>query len=92
MPNAKTHHSSAQMPRFTHSGIKKKVTTHVPRKGAGTHMAKENPRLAREQLGITQKVFEKHYNQPTVGDRIEHRDLVLGAQPTPRTTWRSRVP
>ncbi|MFA5944346.1 MAG: tyrosine-type recombinase/integrase [Candidatus Thermoplasmatota archaeon] len=62
--------------------IRKNVTTHVPRKSVGTHMAKENPRLAREQLGITQKVFEKHYNQPTLEDRMDRRDLLPGASAT----------
>lgn len=59
--------------------LRKRVTTHVPRKSVGTHMAKENPRLAREQLGITQKVFEKHYNQPSLEDRMDRRDLLPGA-------------
>jgi integrase len=62
------------------SGIQKNVTTHLFRKSVGTHMGKENPRLAREQLGITAKVFDRHYNQPTVKDRIERRDLLMGSQ------------
>lgn len=61
------------------AGLQKRVTTHVPRKSVGTHMARENPRLAREQLGITAKVFEKHYNQPTIDDRLARRDLLPGA-------------
>ena len=61
------------------AGIKKRVTTHVLRKSVGTHMGKQNPRLAREQLGITAKVFDLHYNQPTVQDRVERRDLLIGA-------------
>ena len=62
------------------AGIRKPVTTHLFRKSVGTHMAKENPRLAREQLGITAKVFEAHYNQPTIKDRLDRRDLLMGAE------------
>jgi integrase len=58
------------------AGIESRVTTHVIRKSAGTIMARENARYAMEQLGITAKVFEKHYNQPTIEDRLERRDLV----------------
>jgi site-specific recombinase XerD len=64
------------------AGLKKKVTTHVLRKSVGNHMGKQNPRLAREQLGITEKVFQAHYNQPTVADRVERRDLLIGAAVT----------
>ncbi|MCA1820120.1 MAG: site-specific integrase, partial [Halobacteriales archaeon] len=60
------------------AGIRKPVTTHLFRKSVGTHMAKENPRLAREQLGITHKVFEAHYNQPNFKDRLDRRDLLMG--------------
>ncbi len=60
------------------AGLRKRVTTHVPRKSVGTHMARDNPRLAREQLGITAKIFEKHYNQPTIDDRMARRDLLPG--------------
>jgi site-specific recombinase XerD len=59
--------------------VQKPVTTHVIRKSTGTLMARENPRLAREQLGITQKVFERHYNQPTIADRMARRDIIPGA-------------
>lgn len=58
------------------AGITDPLTSHVVRKSAGTLMARQNPRYAREQLGITAKVFEKHYNQPTIEDRLERRDLV----------------
>lgn len=58
------------------AGFMDRVTTHVIRKSSGTIMARQNPRYAREQLGITAKVFEKHYNQPTIEDRLERRDLV----------------
>lgn len=48
-------------------------------------MARQNARYAREQLGITPKVFEAHYNQPTVENHLERRDLVpvVGTQPGP---------
>ncbi|HUR24993.1 MAG TPA: tyrosine-type recombinase/integrase [Candidatus Thermoplasmatota archaeon] len=69
----------------TLAGIRKNVTTHVTRKSVGTHMGKENPRLAREQLGITDKVFQRHYNQPTVKDRIDRRDLLIGAEGSAKT-------
>lgn len=59
--------------------VRKHVTTHIIRKSSGTLMARENPRLAREQLGVTEKVFEKHYNQPTIKDRMTRRDIVPGA-------------
>jgi hypothetical protein len=55
------------------------VRPHTLRKSVGTHMGKRNEVLAREQLGITDKVFKKHYFQPTVDDRIERRDLLLDA-------------
>lgn len=66
------------------AGINKVVTTHVPRKTVGTHVAKENPKMAQLQLGITQKVFERNYNQPTLKDRMDRRDLLPGAQPGSR--------
>ena len=67
------------------AGFTSRLTTHGIRKSAGTIMARQNPRYAREQLGITPKVFEAHYNQPTVEDRLERRDLVpaVGAQAGP---------
>lgn len=58
------------------AGFLDRVTSHVIRKSSGTFMARQNPRYAREQLGITAKVFEKHYNQPTIEDRLDRRDLV----------------
>jgi hypothetical protein len=39
--------------------------------------------LAREQLGITDKVFQKHYNQPALEDRLQHHDLLMGDEETP---------
>lgn len=73
------------------AGVQKDVTTHLFRKSVGTHIAKENPRLAREQLGITQKVFERHYNQPSVQDRIERRDLLMGSDPAESSELQARV-
>ena len=42
-------------------------------------MGKDNPKMAAEQLGITGKIFDKHYNQPDLDDRIARRDLLPGA-------------
>lgn len=67
------------------AGLLKPVTSHVLRKSTGTLMASENPRLAREQLGITEKVFEKHYNQPNILDRLARRDIIPGATRRSRT-------
>ena len=58
------------------AGFDAKLTTHGIRKSAGTIMARTNERYAREQLGITKKVFDQNYNQPTVEARLERRDLV----------------
>lgn len=70
----------------TMAGIRKKVTTHMLRKSVGTHIAKQNPRFAQDQLGITAKIFEAHYNQPTLDDRLERRDILPGAvTAAPRT-------
>lgn len=60
------------------AGISKYISTHVVRKSVGTHMGKYNPRFAQEQLGITMKIFEGHYNQPTIDDRAERRDILPG--------------
>lgn len=65
------------------AGIRKSVTTHAIRKAAGTLIAKHNPRLAQEQLGITERVFNRHYNQPTLQDRIDRRDILPGGEWTP---------
>lgn len=68
------------------AGIRKRTTSHVLRKSVGTHIAKHNPRFAQDQLGITAKIFEAHYNQPTLEDRLERRDILPGAvTASPRT-------
>lgn len=67
------------------AGINKPVSTHVVRKSAGTFMARHNSRYAREQLGISEKVFEKHYNVPLIEDRLSRRDLLPGSDWTPKT-------
>lgn len=67
------------------AGVRKEVTTHVIRKSVGTHIGKENPKLAKEQLGITDEVYERHYNQPTVEDRKQRRDLLPSADERPST-------
>jgi integrase len=64
------------------AGLKKKVTTHVLRKSTGTHMARKDPKLAREQLGISLKVFNETYDQPRLKDRLEQRDIIPGASAT----------
>lgn len=58
------------------AGITKRVSTHVIRKSVGTIMARENPKLAQLQLGITSYVFNVHYNQPLLEDRLKRRDLL----------------
>lgn len=65
------------------AGVKKKISSHVIRKSAGTLMARENPKLAQEQLGITEKIFNRHYNQPLLEDRIARRDILPGAAASP---------
>jgi integrase len=68
------------------AGLNKNVTSHVFRKSAGTIMALVNPKLAQEQLGITENVFNRHYNQPLLEDRLAHREILPGvaaARPSP---------
>lgn len=68
------------------AGLNKNVTSHVFRKSAGTLMALVNPKLAQEQLGITENVFNRHYNQPLLEDRLAHREILPGvttAHPSP---------
>jgi site-specific recombinase XerD len=60
------------------AGLNKKVTSHVFRKSAGTLMALINPKLAQEQLGITETVFNRHYNLPLLEDRLAHREILPG--------------
>ena len=65
------------------AGIRKQISSHVIRKSAGTIMARENPKLAQEQLGVTEKIFNRHYNQPLLEDRIARRDILPGAESSP---------
>lgn len=67
------------------AGIRKKVTSHVLRKSVGTLIANQNPKMAMQQLGISQRVFERHYNLPLLKDRLERRDLLPGPRWNPRT-------
>lgn len=68
------------------AGLDQEIWNHLLRKSVGTHIAKINPRLAADQLGITSKVLEAHYNMPTVEDRIERRDIIPGSN------WRPTSP
>ena len=67
------------------AGIKKRVSTHIIRKSVGTLIARENPKFAQLQLGITAEVFNEHYNQPILEDRLAKRDILPGAAWTPKT-------
>lgn len=60
------------------AGVHKPVSTHVVRKSVGTLMGRDNPKLAQLQLGISEAVFNAHYNQPLLEDRLARRDLVPG--------------
>ena len=46
-------------------------------------MARENPKLAQEQLGISAAVFNLHYNQPSLEDRLMRRDILPAVGPPP---------
>lgn len=67
------------------AGIRKPISTHVIRKSVGTLMGRENPKLAQLQLGITAKVFNAHYNQPLLEDRLAKRNILPGSGWKPRT-------
>lgn len=67
------------------AGIGKLVTTHVIRKSAGTLIGRENPKFAQLQLGISAEVFNRHYNQPLIEDRMAKRDILPGASWQPST-------
>lgn len=61
------------------AGVRKNVTTHVFRHSTGTLIGLENPKLAMMQLGVTEKVFQRHYNKPTLKDRLTRRDVLPGS-------------
>ena len=65
--------------------------TRVIRKSVRTIIAKQNPRFARDQLGISNRVFEEHYNQPTIEDRLERGEILPGYGWYPSRTMRRRA-
>lgn len=67
------------------AGIKKPVSTHIIRKSVGTLIGRENPKFAQMQLGITADVYNEHYNQPILEDRLEKRDILPGSKWKPTT-------
>lgn len=67
------------------AGIQKRVTTHVLRKSAGTLIGRENPKFAQLQLGISAEVFNRHYNQPMLEDRLANRRILPGGNWKPTT-------
>lgn len=50
-----------------------------------TLIGRENPKLAQLQLGISAEIFNRHYNQPLLEDRMAKRDILPGADWTPKT-------
>ncbi|HEX9816787.1 MAG TPA: tyrosine-type recombinase/integrase [Candidatus Thermoplasmatota archaeon] len=67
------------------AGITKKVSTHMLRKSVGTLIGRENPKFAQLQLGISQDVYNLHYNQPLLEDRMAKRDILPGSKWKPTT-------
>ncbi len=62
------------------AGVRKHVTTHVFRHSPGTPIGLENPKLAMQQRGVTEEVFQRHYNKPSPQDRPTRRDVLPGLQ------------
>lgn len=60
------------------AGITKHVSSHVMRKSVGTIIGKKNPKYAALQLGISDKIFNAHYNMPSVEDRLDQREILPG--------------
>lgn len=60
------------------AGVANRVTTHIIRKSCGTLIGLQNPKLAQEQLGISERVFNRHYNLPTLEGRLSRRDILPG--------------
>lgn len=50
------------------AGLGRALTSHTIRKSVGTFIARTNPKFGALQLGITDRIFNKHYNQPTPQD------------------------
>lgn len=66
--------------------VPKKLSTHVIRKSAGTLMGSmEDPAFAALQLGITQAIYNRHYYQPRLEDRLQKRDRLAGSDWTPQS-------
>ncbi len=62
------------------AGIRKRTTSHVFRATAGTLIGRENPKLAMQQLGVSEGVFNRHYNKPRLEDRLHRRDILPGGE------------
>ncbi len=69
------------------AGIDKPVATHTARKSVGKRIGADNQHIAAEQLGVTMKIFQQHYAQPDVTDRIRARHLLPGAMPEESNPW-----
>lgn len=61
------------------AGINKRISTHTFRRSAGTLIGSKNPKLAQEQLGISDRVFRRHYFVPLLEDRLAARGILPGA-------------
>lgn len=67
------------------AGISKPVSSHIIRKSVGTPTGRENPKFAQLQLGISADVYNEHYNQPILEDRMAKRDILPGSKWKPTT-------
>lgn len=44
-----------------------------------TLIGRENPKLAVQQLGLSDQVFQAHYNRPRLEDCLQRRDILPGS-------------